>query len=133
MEKYQNIDTHIREYYKIYNKEKTSDALKLRILEKIFELEHYQLRIQQDFPYLETHHKDVMDELATLEADIKEIEEKITETQKPTRLINPIFTTNDPNRIPIDSIKKNKEIQDIRMSRIHSGFEGRISKNEFIE
>lgn len=39
-----------------------------------------------------------MGELATLEADIKELEEKINETQKPTRLINPIFTTNDPKQ-----------------------------------
>jgi hypothetical protein len=126
LEKYRNVDILIREYYRIYNNENTSEPIKLKILDKIMELEAYQLRLTLDMPYLELYHKDARDEFERLDTEIKELKEQSGEEQKPTLSINPIFKTANPNRIPIDSITKNKEIQEILMSRTESGFE-RIS------
>lgn len=128
LEKYQNIDTYIKEYFKIYNNETTSNILKLKILEKIAELDQIQLRMQQDFPYLEIYHKDARDELSRLEADIKELKENIGKTQNPHVPNEPVSNDKDSNKIPIESITKDEEIQRILMSRSQSGFEGRVLK-----
>jgi hypothetical protein len=128
MEKYQNIDTYIKEYFKIYNNENTSNIIKLKILEKISELDKDQLRMQQDFPYLEIYHKDARDELTTLEADIKELKVKIDETQKPNIPNEPVSNNIDPNKMHIESITKDNEIQRILSSRTQSGFEGKVLK-----
>lgn len=91
------------------------------------ELESYQLRLTLDMPYLELYHKDARDEFERLDIEIKELKEQLGEEQKHTLSVNPIFKTADPNRIPIESITRNKEIQEILMSRTESGFERRIS------
>jgi hypothetical protein len=126
LEKHQNIDTYIKEYFKIYNNENTSTLVKLKILEKIAELDQIQLRMQQDFPYLEIYHKDARDELVTLEADIKELKENIDKTPNLQISNKPVSHNENPDKIPIESITKDKEIQRILMSRTQSGFEGRI-------
>lgn len=128
LEKYQNIDTYIREYFKIYSNENTSTVIKLRVLEKIAELDQAQLRMQQDFPFLEIYHKDARDEITNLDADIKELKQRMTE-EGGTKISEGKYDSNkdNQNRIPIDSITKNKEIQQILMSRSQSGFEGRIT------
>lgn len=130
LEKFRNTDNYIKEYYKFYNNEKISDILKLKILDKIFELDQYQLQMYMDIPYMESNHKQIRDELSRSDEEIKEADEQIKEDKKPSRPINPILKTIDPNRIPIESITKNKEIQEILMSRTQSGFEGRFSKNK---
>ena len=128
MEKYQNIDIYIREYFKIYNNKKINDITKLRILEKIAELDQIQLRMQQDLPYLEIYHNDARDELESLAADIRGLKEKLTEDQIPHIHNDPLIRNRDSKKIPIESITKDKEMQDILTSRTQSGFEGRILK-----
>jgi hypothetical protein len=129
LEKHQNIDTYIKEYFKIYNDENTHTIIKLKILEKIAELDQVQLRMQQDFPYLEIYHKDARDELATLEAEINELKENIGKTQNPQTPNESVsYKDKSSNKIPIESITKDKDIQRILMSRTQSGFEGRILK-----
>lgn len=132
MEKYQNIDTYIKEYFRIYKNENTSNVIRLKILEKIAELDQVQLRMQQDFPFLEIYHKDARDEIEGLDNDINELRGKIgkdkdnngTETQGGNAIIN--NKKEGQNTIPIDSITKDKEIQRILLSRTQSGFESRI-------
>lgn len=128
LEKYQNIDTYIKEYFKIYNNKNTSTILKLKILEKITDLDRSQLRMQQDFPFLEIYHKDARDEIKNLDADIQELKINIEETQNLKITNESVFKDKDPNRIPIESITKDKEIQRILSSRTQSGFEDRTSK-----
>jgi hypothetical protein len=133
LEKYQNIDTDIKEYFKIYNNENTSNVIRLKILDKITELDQIQLRMQQDFPYLEIYHKDAREEINNLDAEIKELKVKSDNNQsKEITKGNSAADNNneDQKRIPIDSITKDKEIQNILLSRTQSGFEGRISKRE---
>lgn len=126
LEKYKNIDTYIKEYFKIYSNETTSNILKIKILEKISELDRDQLRMQQDFPYLEIYHKDARDELATLDSDIKDFKEKTKETQDPKIPNERVSHNMNLNKMPIESITKDKEIQRILSSRTQSGFEGRL-------
>lgn len=134
LEKYQNIDTYIKEYFKIYNDENTSTIIKLKILEKIAELDRIQLRMQQDFPYLEIYHKDARDEIEGLDNDISELKGKMdkdindTGTPGSNAIIN--SKKEEQNKIPIESITKDREIQEILMSRTQSGFEGRISRKK---
>lgn len=128
LEKYQNIDTYIKEYFKIYDNENTSTILKLKILEKIAELDRSQLRMQQDFPYLEVYHKDARDEIARLDADILELKEKIDSDQTSKIPNDPVSKSQDPSKTPIESTTKDKELQSILMSRTQSGFENRTSK-----
>lgn len=133
LEKYQNIDTYIKEYFKIYNNETTSNLVKLKILEKIAELDQVQLRMQQDFPFLEIYHKDARDEIEGLDKDINELNRKIaidnngSETPGSDAIIN--SKKEGQNKIPIDSITRDKEIQRILLSRTQSGFETRLLNN----
>ncbi|WP_415311074.1 hypothetical protein [Candidatus Nitrosocosmicus sp. FF01] len=126
LEKYQNIDTYIKEYFKMYNSEKTSNIIKLKILEKIIELDQCQLRMQQDFPYLELYHKDARDELIRLDKDMMELKEKLIDKQDPQSVDSCVTKNNSTMRIPINSITKDEEIQNILLSRTQSGFEGRL-------
>jgi hypothetical protein len=104
--------------------------LKLKILEKIAELDKDQLRMQQDFPFLEIYHKDARDEIAILDSDIKELKENIGKTQNHQMQNEPIVNNVNPNKMPIESISKDKEIQKILMSRTQSGFETRLLRRE---
>lgn len=133
LEKYQNIDTYIKEYFKIYSNETTSIIMKLKILDKIAELDRSQLRMQQDFPYLEIYHKDARDEIKNLDVDIQELKANMKETQNPKSINEPVLIDKDPNKIPIESITNDKEIQRILLSRTKSGFEGRIAKNNKLD
>ncbi|MGD9533465.1 MAG: hypothetical protein AB7V56_06835 [Candidatus Nitrosocosmicus sp.] len=108
----------------------TNKILKFKILDKIIALDQHQLEMYMDIPYLESNHKQIRDEITRLDEEIKEFDDEIKAAKKPIRSINPIFKTDVPGKIPIEFITKNKEIQEILMSRTQSGFEGRIKNNK---
>lgn len=70
---------------------KKQEVLKLKFLDKISELDQYQLQMYLDVPYLESNHKKIRDEVARIDEDIKELDEKLDEAVKPFKTNNPIL------------------------------------------
>ncbi|MGD9533481.1 MAG: hypothetical protein AB7V56_06915 [Candidatus Nitrosocosmicus sp.] len=143
------------ELLQIYGKPEQSDLIKLKILDKLIDLDIIDLQFIQDFPYLHKYHEDIEREYNELDEDIKQnravlknlngnnvekvlrnpdkVEHKVTRStsrnqdgyisndgQSKNNQKNTAF--DNIQKIPIEEISPDKEIQRILSSRDQSGF-----------
>jgi DNA polymerase III delta prime subunit len=127
MEKYNAVDSVIKEYRKMYMKEDVSDLMKFKILEKIVALDQYQLSLLQDLPYLGVYHKDSMQQLKELDKELKALNHQVVESENKQRDLS-FKCENEMGQNSIDNI--DPEILQVLKSRTESGLERHIEKTK---
>lgn len=129
------------EMLQIYKKQEQSDIVKLKILDKLLEIDMMDLQFIQDFPYIHKYHEDLEREFRELNEDINQKDIELRNLRKEKgQLSSPEFSNNTNNKqeykmiitngeinkevtkIPIEEISSDKEIQRILLSRDQSGF-----------
>jgi hypothetical protein len=118
MEKYNFVDSVIREYRKMYVKEDVSDLLKFKILEKVIALDQYQLSLLQDLPFVVTYHRESRQQIRELDKELKALNHKVIESENKQSVLK----TNHENELGQNSIYNiDPEILQVLKSRTESG------------
>lgn len=119
MEKYNTVDSIIKEYRKMYLNEHASSTLRFKILEKLIVLDHYQLSLLQDLPYLGIYHNDARGQLRNLRNELKDLKQEVT-----------VHSSLD-NNTNLDNIpEKDKELPDniTDITKINPGIQAILKK-----